>query len=518
LKSRNLPWQRKGLSRVGKVIAFLEFLPITKGKLTGKKLKLLPNQRQFIEAVYGAKKRVRLGVFSAPRGNGKTGLTAGLTLCHLLGPEAEFRGECYSAAIDRQQAALIADEMEAIILQVPEFADAVNMRKWPHRMIEVTKADNPGIGSKYRALSADAGRAHGLAPSFWVYDEMAQAKNRELFDALQTAMGKRKAALGVIISTQAASDEHPFSEIIDLGLREVDPAIVVHLLAAPADADPYDHAVIAAVNPAFGKFLDADDVYAEAARAREMPSFESAFRNLRLNQRIAVDGVETFIPPEVWARSEGPLDRELFTSGRPVYGGLDLSGRVDLTAMVLACNDDAGNTHLWPFAWTPGDTVAERTLRDGAHYDVWVRQGFMQTTPGPAIDLDWVAAEIARIVVGMNLVTISYDDWHMDHLKQAFNRIGFMPPLDNFVQGFRSFGEVVTAFEVAAAEGRFRHGGHPVLRWCIANTTLLKDPAGNRKPDKRRKHGRIDLAVAALMAMRGVMNQAETVDINALIA
>ena len=517
LKPRKLPWQRKGLSRVEKIIGFLEFLPITKGKLTGKKLKLLPVQRQFIEDVYGAKGRVQIGVFSAPRGNGKTGLTAGLTLCHLLGPEAEFRGECYSAAIDRQQAALIADEMEAIILHTPEFADVVNMTKWPHRKIEVIKAGHPGIGSRYRALSADAGRAYGLAPSFWCYDEMAQAKNRELFDALQTAMGKRKRSLGVIISTQAASDDAPLSEIIDLGLRKIDPAIVVRLLAAPKDADPFDHDVIAAVNPAFGKFLDADDVFSEADRARAMPSFESAFRNFRLNQRIAVDGEKQFLTPEVWERSAGAVDHSLFTDGRPVYGGLDLSGRIDLTALVLACDDDAGNTHLWPIAWTPSATIADRTQRDRVPYDAWIRQGLIEATPGPAIDLDFVAERIAAITAGMNLMMINFDEWNINNLLAAFNRIGFMPPLEGFRQGMKSFAPAVTAFEVKAVEGRFRHGGHPVLRWCIGNTTMEKDAAGNRKPDKARDYGRIDLAVAAIMAVRAMQEPAEIFDARAIV-
>ena len=65
---------------------------------------------------------VRLAVRSEPRGNGKTGLVAGLALCHLLGPEAELRGECYSAAVNRRQSALMFDEMVAIIEAVPEFA------------------------------------------------------------------------------------------------------------------------------------------------------------------------------------------------------------------------------------------------------------------------------------------------------------------------------------------------------------------------------------------------------------
>ena len=345
---RKLPWKRKGLTRAQRVVAFLQFLPITKGKLIGSKLKLLPGQRAFIEDVYGRTEanRVRLAVLSEPRGNGKTGLIAGLALCHLLGPEAEFRGECYSAAIDRQQAGLISNEMEAIILQVPEFAAVTNFKRWPYRTIEVS--DGPGQGSKYEALSADARRGHGLAPSFWAYDELAQAKDRVLLDALQTAMGKRKRSLGMVISTQAANDDHPLSQIIDDGLNGIDPSIVVHLRTAAKEADPFDEAMIRSVNPAFGHFLDADDVLGEARRAKRMPAFEPAFRNLRLNQRIEAFDRVSLLRPEVWALGNGPIDEALFTSGRPVFGGLDLSARVDLTALVLAVEDDAGVLHLKP--------------------------------------------------------------------------------------------------------------------------------------------------------------------------
>ncbi|RYF29357.1 MAG: terminase large subunit, partial [Comamonadaceae bacterium] len=88
-----LPWERKGLSRAERVIAFLQFLPITKGPLAGRKMKLLPEQRAFVEAIYGnlradGTRRRRIGIKSEPKGNGKTGLCAGLALCHLIGPEA----------------------------------------------------------------------------------------------------------------------------------------------------------------------------------------------------------------------------------------------------------------------------------------------------------------------------------------------------------------------------------------------------------------------------------------------
>ena len=113
------PWTLSGLSRAGRVIAFLEFLPITKGILRGKKMRLLPHQREFVERVYSGK--VRLAISSVARGNGKTGLIAGLVCCHMFGPEAEPRGEVYSAACSTKQASLVFAEVEAIISEIFEF-------------------------------------------------------------------------------------------------------------------------------------------------------------------------------------------------------------------------------------------------------------------------------------------------------------------------------------------------------------------------------------------------------------
>ena len=202
-------WKRKR-GRAARVISFLESLPITKGILVGTKMKLLPGQRDFVQAIYGrlspdGRRKTRIAIKSEPRGNGKTGLVAGLMLAHLLGPECEPRGECYSAAYNKLQAALIFAEMRAIIEAVPEFEARCNIQRYG-KVIEVLEGD--GAGSIYESLSADDKRAHGLSPSFWAYDEYAQAPNSDLLDTLRTSMGKRNESLGVVISTQAPNDFH----------------------------------------------------------------------------------------------------------------------------------------------------------------------------------------------------------------------------------------------------------------------------------------------------------------------
>jgi phage terminase large subunit-like protein len=517
IENKIWPWNAKGLSRSKRVERFLEYLPITKGKLEGTKMRLLANQREFVRTLYGPDAdKIKLAVLSEPRGNGKTGLIAGLMLCHLIGPESEPRGACYSAAIDRGQAALIFSEMTAIIDRVPEWRVMINIKRF-HRTMEVRFG--PAKGSTFEALSSDARQAHGLAPSVWCYDELAQAKNRVLLDNLTTGMGKRERSLGIILSTQAANDDHPLSELIDAGLNKIDDSIFVQLTSAPKDADPFSEETIRSVNPAFGKFLDAKTVLDEAKRAKRIPAFESAFRNTRLNQRIALESSEQFLTADIWALGDKPIDESLFFDGRPIYGGIDLSARVDLTAMVLACSDDQGCVHLMPFGWTPGDTLEKRALRDRTPYDSWVRDGLLFAPPGNSIDFEHVAADIARLTQGMNLLAVAYDAWRFDNFQKELLKAGVQLPVIAFKQGFPAMSPAVEVFEALAVDGKLRHGGHKVLRSCILSTRLVRDSWANRRPDKKDYFNRIDLAVAAIMAVSTLQSSnAAPFDVEALIA
>ncbi len=208
------PWEKPGLTRAEKVVAFCEVLPITSGKLAGQRLKLRPWQREIIEGIYkevDGKRIVRTALLTMPRKMGKSALAAALALAHLVGPESEQRGQVYSAAADREQASIIFRELEAIILSVPEFDERCNIRFFYKEIVDSV------TGSIYRAMSADARKAHGLSPSFMVYDELAQARDRELYDNLTTGTGAREEPLMVVISTQSPNPHHIMSELVDYG-------------------------------------------------------------------------------------------------------------------------------------------------------------------------------------------------------------------------------------------------------------------------------------------------------------
>ena len=513
-----LPWQSKGMSRAQRVVAFLEFLPITKGKLAGRQMKLLSEQKRFIRDIYGrpSRRRARIGVKSEPRGNGKTGLVAGLALCHLVGPEAEPRGEVYSGAIDRQQAAIIFAEMEAIIYAVPDFAARVNIQRFK-KQIEVLEGD--GEGSIYEALSADARRAHGLAPSLWIYDELAQAKDRELLDNLMTAMGKRKRSLGLVISTQAKDDEHPLSQLIDDGLTGADPSMVVHLLAAPEEADPFDVETLRACNPALGVFLDEDDLVSEMERARRSSAFEAAFRNLRLNQRVDASGEARIVAPHDWKACAKPVDIERLY-GQPCFGALDLSGKHDLTTLQLVFPDESqpAGFDVLSYFWTPEGQLANRAPAEQQRFREWIRLKHLTAVPGPTIRYDYVARQIGHLANDFDIRVIGYDRWRIDDLTKEFDDAGIDHWIDKpdatsgsglrlapFGQGYKDMAPALEFFAEVAMTGRLRHGANPVLTAAVANAIVVHDPAGNQKLDKGRSNNRgpvrIDGAVALAMAL-----------------
>jgi phage terminase large subunit-like protein len=241
------------------------------------------------------------------------------------------------------------------------------------------------LGTRYRALSAEATTAFGLSPSLIIHDELGRVRGPRspLYEAMETAVGAQESPLSIIISTQAATDGDLLSILIDDALKGHDPTTVIKLYAAPPELDPFSEEAIRAANPAFATFLNAREVMAMAADASRMPAREAEYRNLVLNQRV--EASTPFLAAAAWrACGDEPLD----LAGLSVFAGLDLSESADLTALVLAhCDPRDGVWHVRPIFWLPEERLAEKAARDRAPYDLWAEQGYLETTPGASIEL-----------------------------------------------------------------------------------------------------------------------------------
>ncbi len=458
-------------------------------------------QKEIIREIYAENddgaRPVRTAVLSLGRKNGKTAIAAALALCHLSGPEAEQRGEVYSAANDRFQAAKIFNEMVAMIEGNHFLFERINVTRFTKQLEDMRN------GSIYAALSADAKTKLGLSPSFVIYDELGQAESRDLYDALDTAMGAREAPLLMVISTQAATDTAPLSGLVDYGLKVQagaieDPSFKLFFYTAPPEADPWCEESWRAANPALGDFLSLEEVRRQAEQARRMPAKEPAFRNLILNQRVS--GERHFLTASEWMANAGTVDPAAL-KGRTCYAGLDLSSVRDLTALVLVFPGDDGVFDVLPFLWLPGDGLRAREDEDKVPYWAWKSSGHLLTTPGKTIDPAFIAAKVAELGAEYDLRMIGFDRWRIDDFKRALAETGADVPLEPHGQGYRDMAPAVDLLERLIIERRIRHGGHPLLTWNATNAVATADPAGNRKLDKSRSRGRIDGLVAMTMAL-----------------
>lgn len=503
-KPRRKPaWERRGLTRAQRVVKFVESLRVTSGALAGKKFKLRSWQKQIIGEWYATKRGkriVRTGLLSVARKNGKTGLCSALALCHLLGPESEKRGQIVVGATDRDQSGLIFDEVVAFIEDNPAFERECNIKRH-EKVIEHLPS-----GSKFRALSSDAKKAHGLSPSVVILDELAQwghGLGRQLYDALTTASGARKDPITLIIGTQSAENHNLMSILVDYAKQVRSGAIVDRTFSGfvfeiPKDTDVFDEGNWPLANPAIGDFRSLDDMRMLAERARRMPTLEATFRNLFCNQRV--DAEERWIPESEWMACQRAeiTDEDLLGAGR-CYGGLDLGSVRDLTSFALFW-PATGYMKVW--SWCPGDNLRGREEKDRVPYLTWNQRGYIEIAgAGKAQDKRVIARRLAQLTAKYQPESIAFDRWGMPELERILSEEGLTLPLRVWGQGYASMSPSTKSFEQAVLNRKLWHDSNPVLTWSISNVSIETDAAGNKKPSKDRSRERIDPAVASIMAV-----------------
>ena len=485
------------MTRAARIIEFIErYCLVPDGAQVGQPLVLAEFQKQFIRDVYDNPAGTRRAILSVARKNGKSGLIAGLLLAHLVGPEAKQNAQIVSGAMCRDQAALVFNLASKMVQLSPKLSSIVRIIPSGKRLLGLP------LNTEYKALAADGKTAHGLSPVLAILDEIGQVRGpqSDFIDAITTSQGAHEAPLLIAISTAAANDADLLSQWIDDARNSQDPRIVCHVYEAPAGCDLLDESAWRAANPALGTFRSLDDLREQLTQAQRMPSMANSAMNLLLNMRVST--VSPFISPDVWKSCAGPV----LPFDGPVWCGLDLSARVDMSALVIVGQVD-GVWQVQCHFWAPEIGLADRSRRDRAPYETWHRQGILRATPGASVDLEHVAADMLEIFADMDVRAVAFDRWRIDQLRRELDRMGAELPLVEFGQGFQSFSPALDVLEAELLNGRIAHGGNPLLTWCAANAVVTRDPSGGRKLDKAKATGRIDGLQALAMAM-GVASRA----------
>ena len=499
-------------AKAQRAVEFIRCLKHTKGRWRGQAFDLLPWQETIIRDVFGTVKedgfrQYNTAYVEIPKKNGKSELAAGVALYMTCG-DNEWGAEVYGCASDRQQASIVFDVAVDMVEQCP----ALKKRIKP--VMSVKRLVYKPTNSFYQVLSAEAYTKHGLNVHAVIFDELHSQPNRELFDVMTKGSGDARTQPLFFLITTAGTDRHSVcfeqhqkAEDILCG-RKADPTFYPVIYGAEDDADWTSEEVWYRANPSLGHTIDIGKVRNACLSARENPAEENIFRQLRLNQWVKQS--TRWMQMEKWDACAFPVDEgELL--GRECYGGLDLSSSIDITAFVLVFppRDDTERYVFLPFFWIPEENMARRVRRDHVPYDVWEKQGFLETTEGDVIHYGFIESFIEDLGKRFHIKEIAFDRWGAVQMVQNLEGLGFT--VVPFGQGFKDMSPPSKRLMELVLERNVAHGGHPVLRWMMDNIFVRTDPAGNIKPDKEKSTEKIDGAVAAVMALdRAVRNGGST--------
>ncbi len=431
-------------------------------------------------------------------------LGAALAL-NMLVNDDEQKAEVYSCASDRQQAGIVFDVAVDMVRQSPALHKRIKIVPSTKRMIYQP------TGSIYQVLSSEVATKHGLNVSACIFDELHTQPTRALYDVMTQGSGDaRKQPLWIFLTT-AGTDRNSIcwevhAKALDiLQGRKIAPRFYPVVFGLPDDADWQDEKNWYKSNPSLGHTISIDKVRDAYHKALETPADENMFRQLRLNQWVKQS--IRWMPMDRWDECGQPV-RETDLEGRVCYGGLDLSSTSDLSTLVLVFPPEAEDEpyQVLPYFWLPEETLPLRVRRDHVMYDVWERQGFLQTTQGNVVHYGHIEQFIVNLGERFNIREIAYDRWNATMMVQSLEDDGFtMVP---FGQGYRDMSPPTKELMRMVLEQKLVHGGHPVLRWNMDNVFVRTDPAGNLLFDEPETTEKVDGAVALVMALdRAMKNQ-----------
>ena len=428
---------------------------------------------------------------------GKSELAAAVALLLCCG-DGEERAEVYGCAADRQQATIVFDVAADMVRMCPSLNKRVKILTATKRIVYQP------TNSFYQVLSAEAYSKHGFNISGVVFDELHTQPNRKLFDVMTKGSGDARMQPLYFLITTAGTDTksicyetHQKAKDIIEG-RKIDPTFYPVIYGADEGDDWTDPKVWKKANPSLGVTVDIDKVKAACESAKQNPGEENAFRQLRLNQWVKQ--AVRWMPMDKWDKCAFSADITQL-EGRVCYGGLDLSSSTDITAFVLVFppEDEDDKYIILPYFWIPEDNMQTRVARDHVPYDVWERQGYLETTEGNVIHYGYIEKFIENLGERFNIREIAFDRWGAVQMTQNLEGMGFT--VVPFGQGFKDMSPPTKELMKLVLEERIAHGGHPVLRWMMDNIYIRTDPAGNIKPDKEKSTEKIDGAVATIMAL-----------------
>jgi phage terminase large subunit-like protein len=491
-----------------KVVKFLRLTRHYKGRWAGKKFEPADWQQWCNTVFYGwkrvsnDKRRFKYSYVEVPKKNGKSTWKAAECLYSLVA-DKENSPEIYTAASKEAQARIVLNDARQMAKKSPEILKRLKVYAY-----DIQKPDDGGV---MKALGSDSAMQDGLNISRGQIDEYHAHKTEDMYDILKQGTGARDQAVIDIITTSGYDKSYPCYDFrlhcinVLKGILEQENLFTI-IYTIDKDDDWKDPKSWVKANPNFD-IINQEEYKEEAEMAQMLKSEEPKFKTKRLC--LWTDAADVWVSDEDWMKCAGD---EVDLTGWKCWGAVDLAATVDLNALGLLFEKE-GNYCYKLYVWIPEKKVRER--QDRVNYWKWKEENHIFVTPGDALDDEFMARDVMKILGEYDVQAVAIDRWYSTGIVGRMQKAGF--PEDKMFfhgQGYKDMTGPVRELERMVNLKTLNHFGNPVLRWMCSNITTTSDAAGNIKFDKSKSSDKIDGMVTLAMAKGAEMNKEEEVEIS----
>lgn len=552
---------------------FEDKLRLGEGQFEDQPFRLAPAQVFIVGSVFGWKRldgtrRFRRAYVEQGKGNGKSPLAGGIGLYGLTF-DGEAGAEIYSAGATKDQAGILFRDAVKMVGKSPSLEKRLKMSGGPGREFNIAYLKN---SSFFRPVSRETKKTgSGPRPHFALVDELHEHADGGIIEILERGFKFRRQPLLLMI-TNAGSDrnsvcwtEHEHAVRVAAGnvdakdddahyLGEViDDTTFSYVCALDPKDDPLnDPACWVKANPLVNVTITDEYLAGVVAQAKALPSKLNGI--LRLHFCRWTDAETAWMTRAALEPCLADFDPKEH-HGKQIWLSLDLSQNKDITALgaavktgeveVEAERDGEIQTVLkptfdvWVEAWTPGDTLDERSLRDKQPYRHWADQGFIHAPKGQSIRFDHVAQAVAEYVHDFDVQCLAYDRYAFRRgFEPECEKLGIVVEFVEHPQGGTKKGQPTEAmkdaasgekaeglwmpgsvreFEDAILERRVRIRRNPVVISAMMSAVTDEDRWGNHWLAKERAVNKIDCAIAGAMVIGAATAGAKVLDVQSMI-
>lgn len=485
---------------------FIENLTHTKGELAGRAIHLEPWQCFLLTTLFGWKakagnRRFRSAYVEVARGNGKSTLLSGIGLFCLCA-DHEPGAEVYSFATTREQAKIVFGDAQTMARGNRALQEAYGLEVTAHALYV------PATNSTFQAKSAEGSTLDGLNTHLAIIDELHAHKKRDVFDVVETSLGKRRNSLMVSITTAGVDrtgicyeQRTLVTKILSGSLQDESYFGVIYTL--DPDDDWKSDEALAKANPNWGVSVRPEVIRALQAKAIATPSAENNFKTKHLDVWCNAD--VGWMDMKAWdACADESLDESDF-DGEPCWLGLDLASTSDMTAKVKIFQrkiDGPSHYYLFGDYWLPR-TAIERGVN--SQYQGWEYLGYLHVCEGPVTDFAEIRDSILEDCGRYSVQSVAYDPFQAVQLSKELSDDGV--PMVLCKQTVANLSDPMKQFQALVLDHRLHFNGDPVLTWMVSNVVCHVDVKENIYPRKDAPENKIDGVVAGIMALsRALLN------------